>query len=58
MAFSTTFINEWAAMNWQQFATQQYFDANGFFIVVVFTGPLLINMLCLVVCSAQTRYYQ
>jgi hypothetical protein len=26
--------------------------------VAVFTGPLLINMLCLVVCSAQTRCYQ
>ncbi|XP_064597674.1 transmembrane protein 18-like [Liolophura sinensis] len=42
-------INEWAAQNWKLFAHQQYFDSNGLFISLLFSTPLLINCLVIVV---------
>ncbi|KAH3848946.1 transmembrane protein 18-like [Dreissena polymorpha] len=43
------YINQWAAENWKLFANQQYFDSNGLFISVVFSVPLLINCLFMVI---------
>lgn len=43
------YINQWAAKNWSLFSRQQYFDSNGLFISVVFSVPLLINCLVIVV---------
>ncbi len=33
------------------FSEEQYFDANGFFILVVFSGPILLNCFLIVVCQ-------
>ena len=42
-------INEFAHNNWNSFATQDYFDYNGFFCAVMFTGPLLFYSIFIVV---------
>lgn len=47
--FCTEYINTWARANWQLFATQNYFDAEGFFAVVVYAAPLLLCQLIIVV---------
>ncbi|OWF53060.1 transmembrane protein 18-like [Mizuhopecten yessoensis] len=49
LVFFAEMINEWAANNWKLFARQQYFDSNGLFISVVFSTPVLINCLVIVV---------
>mmetsp|Transcript_15677 Transcript_15677/g.38644 ORF Transcript_15677/g.38644 Transcript_15677/m.38644 type:complete len:177 (-) Transcript_15677:236-766(-) len=43
------YINDWGAEHWREFATQPYFDKDGFFISTVFSGPLLFfSMLILI----------
>lgn len=42
-------INEIAARNWQSFSKQQYFDSNGFFISTVFSIPILLNCMLMIV---------
>lgn len=42
-------INEYAAQNWSSFSKQQYFDSNGLFISTVFSIPILLNCMLLIV---------
>jgi hypothetical protein len=42
-------INKLAANNWKHFSRQHYFDPQGVFISVVFSGPLIIISLILLV---------
>ena len=39
--YCAEWINTYGANNWQSFATQNYFDKNGVFVSVVFSGPML-----------------
>lgn len=49
LVFFAENINEWAALNYKLFSKQQYFDSNGLFISTIFSTPILINCLIMVV---------
>eukprot|EP01134_Creolimax_fragrantissima_P002401 CFRG2401T1 len=44
----SSYVNDYAALNWKSFAGEQYFDSHGFFIVMIFAAPILINCCVLV----------
>lgn len=49
LVYFTETINELAAQHWQSFSKQQYFDSNGLFISTVFSIPILLNCMLMIV---------
>ena len=46
---SAEYLNKYGANNWEQFATQNYFDENGVFISIMLCAPLLLTALIMLI---------
>lgn len=53
MVYFSENINEIASNNWKKFSRQQYFDSKGLFISIVFSVPILLNCMLMVVSSSS-----
>lgn len=50
---SAEYMNTRGRLNWERFATQDYFDTSGVFVALMICTPLLITMFCMLIAMLQ-----
>lgn len=46
-------LNDYGRENWEQFATQDYFDKNGLFVTIMLSVPLLTTCFIMMICYVR-----
>jgi len=50
MAYMSETLNSWCQTNWQKFASMNYFDHTGTFISFLYSFPILVNAIIVLIC--------
>jgi transmembrane protein 18 len=50
---SSEYVNQMCSKNWDTFATQNYFDRNGVFMMIMVCAPLLLYSFVFLVCCLR-----
>ena len=56
IVFGAERLNRLGQKHWEKFATQNYFDENGFFLTIMLSTPLLVLLLVILVSAHRHRY--
>lgn len=56
LVYFSEYLNTWGAKNWKSFASFNYFDKNGTFTSFVFSFPVIINSVIILVHEVEEKH--